>query len=211
MMEPKTQEKRKAPVPSVELPQVRLMAITPQAERVVCLAARGDYFDGFVADETFESVMAPIEGATLDEKVRNLIALLMKRGHFGPFEHVSATFGIKGMSRACMAQITRHRIASFDIQSQRYVNFGDQTPEDMCWPPSFTEDEVKAREHGRHVITMSVEERRRRVEALYAESLRLYNDLVAAGVPKEDARMVLPEASRVNGTMTINALSLIHI
>lgn len=194
-----------------DLPEVRLLSITPDPEKLVCLAARGDYHDGFVPDEGFEEIMAPLDGETLEDKMESLIRLLMKRGHYGPFEHVATTWGIKGMSRACMAQITRHRIASFDIQSQRYVDFGDQTPEDMCWPPAFTAEEVKSREAGRHTIEMPPDERRKRVTEHYRQAIELYNDLTDAGVPREDARMVLPVGSRVNGTMTVNTRSLMHI
>lgn len=206
-----TSGRRRPSAPAPDLPEVRLIRITPDPEEVICIAARGDYYPGFVADQPFSKVMEPIEGDTLDDKKRKLIGLLMKRGHFGPFEHVATTWAIRGMSRACMAQITRHRIASFDIQSQRYVDFGDQTPDDMCWPPSFSAEEVKAREGGRHVIEMPADERKERVGEHYANAIALYNDLVEAGVPKEDARMVLPLGSRVNGTMTVNARALMHV
>lgn len=196
---------------TAEEPEVKLLRVTPEPEKLVCTAARGDYFHGFIGDIDFEELMEPVEGETIEDKMEKLISLLLKRGHYGPFEHVSMTFAIKGMSRACMAQITRHRMASFDIQSQRYVDFGDRDPSELCWPPSFLEETVKAREQGKHEIDLPQEDRIRKVFDHYAKAVDLYDELVDGGVPKEDARMVLPVGSKVNGTMTLNARSLMHI
>ena len=51
--------------------------------------------------------------------------MLSDLGHASPIEHASFTFGIEGVSRTLLAQITRHRIASFSVQSQRYVRLDD--------------------------------------------------------------------------------------
>lgn len=67
----------------------------------------------------------------LEEKKRTLIVHLLQHGHYGPFEHPPATFAIEGMSRACMAQLTRHRHVSFDVQSMRYVAFDAVDPADV--------------------------------------------------------------------------------
>ena len=56
-----------------------------------------------------------------DEKAAEFVEMLASMGHESPIEHVSFTFGIEGVSRSLLAQITRHRIASFSVQSQRYV------------------------------------------------------------------------------------------
>jgi len=69
----------------------------------------------------------------------------MQPGHYGPFEHPSATFAAEGMSRACMAQLTRHRHVSFDVQSMRYVAFDEVDLVDVeagamvVTPPSATD------------------------------------------------------------------------
>ena len=200
-------------------PEVYLVEHTPNPERMVCLAARGDYSKFFIWQgsgsaslaENETLAMASIEGETIEEKRRVLILKLLKRRHFGPFEHVAFTFGIKEMSRACMAQLTRHRIASFDVQSLRYVNVDDMKIEtDFHYPESLFQETVKSRE-GRKALTMSSDERIGLVRGVYEKALHAYRLLVEAGVPKEDARMVLPIGTRVNATMTLNARALMHM
>ncbi len=159
----------------------------------------------------FEEVMKPIEGETIDEKVENFIAQLMMAGHWGPFEHPTITFGIQGMSRVTLAQLTRHRIATFDIQSGRFVNLRNLTPDDMVWPPSFTLDSVRTRDGGVREITIPGEDREKLVRRVWQEAIEAYRKLVSGGVPKEDARYLMPAATPVNGTMTVNARSLMHI
>ena len=56
-----------------------------------------------------------------EEKTESFVNMLSEIGHESPIEHVSFTFAIEGVSRSLLAQITRHRIASFSVQSQRYV------------------------------------------------------------------------------------------
>ena len=67
-----------------------------------------------------------------DEAASNFLDRLSESGHESPNEHVNFTFAVTGVSRSLLAQITRHRIASFSVQSQRYVNaarFNYVTPE----------------------------------------------------------------------------------
>ncbi len=159
----------------------------------------------------FAEVMKPIDGETIDEKMKNFIRMLMTRGHWGPFEHPTITLGIEGMSRVTLAQLTRHRIASFDIQSARFLSLRNLTPNDMIWPPSFSQNRVVTREEGAKEITIPKEERWGLVSRLAEESVDVYRRLVGGGVPKEDARYVMPLAIPVHGTMTTNSRSLMHI
>ncbi len=194
-------------------PKVELLAITDDAEELVCRCARNDYYDGSVFEDDFETVMEPVSGGSLEEKQENLLKKLMLRGHWGVYEHPQLTLWFR-VSRACMAQITRHRHASFDIQSMRYVNFGGMDPEDeddFSWPESFTADTVRAREGGQMEIEMPAGTRRKRVAAVYRQALETYNELVEAGVPKEDARMLLPVGTHVNVTMSMNVRSAFHV
>lgn len=191
--------------------KVRKVTATPDAERLVCLAARGDYMKEPPWTKAFAEVMKPIPGDTEEEQVAHFIAQLMNAGHWGPFEHPTITLGIEGMSRVTLAQLTRHRIASFDIQSGRYVSLRGMEPEDFVWPPSFTGQEVKAREGGLRKIDLPREERERLVRDAWRGTTEAYDRLVKAGVPREDARYLLPLATPVNGTMTVNARSLMHI
>ncbi len=200
-------------------PQLDLVRHTPDPIKTACLAARGDYYRGYVYEEPYEDVMEDAgqrrekrsgEQLSLKEKEEYLIKKCIRRGHYGILEHVSITFGVKGMSRACMAQITRHRLISFDIQSQRYVDFSDVDQDQFHVPPSFEEAEVKTRE-GRAKIEMSREKRLKRYWNLVDTAVEFYNDMVDAGVPKEHARMGLPIGTRVNATMTMNLRHLLHI
>ncbi|MDY7081816.1 MAG: FAD-dependent thymidylate synthase, partial [Halobacteria archaeon] len=101
--------------------EVKIIEATPNPEETACMAARNDYMTEWIGDRSFEGVMESVEGDTIEEKKETLIKHLMRRGHYGPFEHPHATFSVKGVSRITMAQITRHRHATFDIQSLRYT------------------------------------------------------------------------------------------
>ncbi len=190
---------------------VRKVVATPDPERLVCLAARGDYMKLPAWTKDFEEVMKPISGDSIDEKVENFLSQLIMAGHWGPFEHPTITLGIEGMSRVTLAQLTRHRLASFDIQSGRFVSLKRMKPDDFIWPPSFSLAKVKSRERGAREITLPSEEREKLVRRVFEEIIDAYRKLVEAGVPKEDARYLMPEATPVNGTMTVNARSLMHI
>ena len=64
---------------------------------------------------------------------RSLYAALVS-GHDSVLEHVTFTFRIEGLSRAALAQLTRHRLASFDVESQRHVKLEDAGGEsNHCW------------------------------------------------------------------------------
>lgn len=197
---------------------VRLLESTPEPERLICQAARNDYLDSFVGGQSFEETMGPVEGETLREKQETLIGHLLERGHFGPFEHPTATFAMKGISRSCMAQLTRHRLASFDIQSMRYVSFEDVDPaavaegELVVIPPAVTDpDWVGRNQPAGSVDEETVEERERVFKQAMRRSFETYHELLDLGMAPEDARFVLPLASKVNIVMTVNVRMLMHI
>lgn len=202
--------------------EVSVLSHTPNADRLACATARGDYMDDSLAnvdisDNTdYADVMEGVsirdhhQDATSDSwwddelyrKTRSFIEELLQRGHFGPFEHPQITFAVEGVSRACMAQITRHRHATFDVQSMRYVNFEDA---EFTYPDS-TEDVVVSSDSD-----IGDETAGERMWWDYQRSLNTYQRLVDEGVPEEDARMVLPIGTKVNLTMTINLRSLFHV
>ena len=86
--------------------KVELIAHTPEPEKVVAAAAKLCYSDAHI--DTL------LEGLT-PEKTTNFLKMLSDLGHASPTEHASFTFGIEGVSRTLLAQITRHRIASFSV------------------------------------------------------------------------------------------------
>jgi len=197
---------------------VTLIEATHDPEEVICRAARNDYMEAFNPELSFEETMAPVDGETLREKQETLIGHLLKHGHFGPFEHAQLTVGIKGCSRTCMAQITRHRHVSFDVRSMRYVSFGDVDPEDVAngelvvFPPSVTDpDWVGRKNTGGAVDEETVAAR----EDVYAEAVKdavqAYQDLLDLGMPPEDARFVLPLGTEVNMVVSLNVRMLMHV
>lgn len=122
--------------------------------------------------------------------VRGLVRKVLSMGHASTLEHVAFTFGVEGISRAASHQLVRHRIASYSQQSQRYVtaDFGYVTPATVGGRPALR------REYERHM----------------AASSRLYGKLTEAGIPAEDARFVLPNATETKILITMNARELHH-
>jgi thymidylate synthase (FAD) len=197
---------------------VTLLEATPDPEELICTAARNDYMEEFVGDRTFESVMDTVEGEDLEAKKRTLITHLLKHGHYGPFEHPHATFAVKGVSRSCMAQITRHRHVTFDVRSMRYVSFDDVDPADVeegelvVTPPSVDDPDWIGRNQQTGSVDEETIERRKEV---FSQSVRRavedYQELLDLGMPPEDARFVLPIGTEVNIVMTMNARMLMHV
>jgi len=87
--------------------EVELIAITPNAEKVIEEAARTCYL-------SFDKIG--------EDSEKDLIRRLIKLGHESPLEHAYATFRIKNCSRAMTHQLVRHRLMAISQQSQRYVN-----------------------------------------------------------------------------------------
>lgn len=163
--------------------KVKLIAHTPEPEKVVAAAAKLCYSSATDIDTLMEG-LAP-------EKNEKFINHLISMGHESPLEHVSFTFGVEGVSRVLLAELTRHRIASYSVRSMRYVdegNFEYVTPkiiQDKNFGESYDEAIAKCRE--------------------------LYLEMVKAGVPKEDARMVLPNSTHTRIIFTMNLRSLLNM
>lgn len=133
----------------------------------------------------------------------------LSRGHYGLWEHPHITFAVKGVSRSLMAQITRHRQLSFDVQSMRYANLGNAG---SVMPASIRSGEHFSRETG--LVELDEEVRSYWRNSFYyvsSNAFDLYDDMIEAGIPKEDARMVLPIGTRVNMTFTGNARTFLHL
>ena len=96
----------------IKLLKVKLISYTNEPEKLVACAAKLCYSQ-VGAEEIRQNLT--------DEKVSNFVNMLAEIGHESPIEHVAFTFAIEGVSRSLLAQLTRHRIASYSVQSQRYV------------------------------------------------------------------------------------------
>jgi thymidylate synthase (FAD) len=147
------------------------------------------------------------------EKAASFVDMLAEIGHESPIEHASVTFGIEGVSRALLAQITRHRMASFSVQSQRYVA---ENQFEFVLPP-----EIAAVPEAQEIFMQAMEDDQRRYDQL-TEILKTKHKaaMIADGMDEkeaaraaekkaiEDARFVLPNACTTKMIMTMNARSL---
>ncbi|MGG2988723.1 FAD-dependent thymidylate synthase [Geobacillus stearothermophilus] len=148
-------------------------------------------------------------GTDADRLFRHIV----NSGHTSTLEHLSFTFAIEGVSRALLAQLTRHRVGfSFSVQSQRYVRFGsdDKTGGfDYVVPPSVLDETKK----GTFFDVESEDEveltAREAFESYMREIQGMYDMLRRLGITAEDARMVLPNAAATNLVMTANLRALL--
>ncbi|WP_307980043.1 FAD-dependent thymidylate synthase [uncultured Senegalimassilia sp.] len=162
---------------------VELLYHTPDPERAIATAARLCY--------------APVGAAELmetmpPERIKSVLTTIMSSGHFSTLEHASYTFAVDGVSRALTHQLVRHRIASFNQQSQRYVKF---TGEVAVVKPESVADNAAASEAFDKAIQAAVD---------------AYHVLLEAGVPAEDARYLLPNAAESKIVITMNVRELLH-
>lgn len=163
--------------------QIELLYHTPDPERAIATAARLCY--------------APIGAAELmekmtDEQVHSVLSTIMRSGHFSTLEHASYTFAIDGISRACSHQLVRHRLASFNQQSQRYVSMKDGI--DVVVPPT-----ISANDAALEIYNKAME-----------ASADAYTELLELGIAAEDARFVLPNAAETKIVVTMNVRELLH-
>ena len=185
---------------------VILLAYTPEPERTVAAAAKLCYSS---------SGINQLNDSLTDEKAASFVEMLSEIGHESPIEHASFTFGIEGVSRSLLAQITRHRMASFSVKSQRYVREGSfeyVTPPEIAAEPEAKKiyDEIMAEDQERydrlaailkekHIKTFISEGKDEKTAARLAEKKAI-----------EDARFVLPNACETQMVMTMNARSLMN-
>lgn len=184
--------------------KVYLLAHTPNPEHTVAAAAKLCYSSSNISELT--------ENLT-DEKAASFVEMLAEIGHESPIEHASFTFGIEGVSRSLLAQITRHRMASFSVKSQRYVREGAfeyVTPPEIAAVPEALAlyEEIMAEDQRKydrlaeilkekHIKTLTHEGKDEKTAARLAEKKAI-----------EDARFVLPNACETQMVMTMNARSL---
>lgn len=186
--------------------KVTLLTHTPEPEKIIAAAAKLCY-----ASSDIDTLL---DGLT-EEKTVNFLNMLSGLGHLSPIEHITFTFGIEGVSRALLAQITRHRIASFSVQSQRYV---EEKNYEFVTPPEIAE------------IPEALEEFNKQMDRAISSYNKLadilkdkhYKTFISEGLGEkeaakkaqkkaiEDARFVLPNACDTKMVMTMNARSLLN-
>lgn len=184
--------------------KVTLISHTQEPEKLIAASAKLCY-----SDSSCETIMNGLDG----DKTNNFIKMLSDIGHESPVEHVVFTFGIEGVSRTLLAQITRHRIASFSVQSQRYVKKNNFI---YVIPPAI-EDDDNIKKMFTDSMDKSFESYNKIADALeakyYDEFIELgHNEKTAHSKAEkkaiEDARFVLPNACETKMVMTMNARSL---
>lgn len=219
--------------------EITTLRETSHPDKLVCESARNDYLDGWVGEMDYEDIMDPVSPdqedretaqrviedvlpwypseESLAQTCRLIRKLMEPPGHFGPFEHPHVTFAVKGVSRITMAQLTRHRHVSFDVQSMRYVEF-DEDPEELAISIPEIED---AGLHGRRAEYSEeyadkeedwiLGNREETYEQAIKYASATYERLLDLGVAPENARAVLPIGTKVNMVFTMNLRSLMHI
>lgn len=186
--------------------KVTLLTHTPMPEHTIASAARLCY-----SPSTIDDIR---EGLT-EEKTAAFVDMLAEIGHESPIEHASFTFGVEGVSRSLLAQLTRHRIASFSVQSQRYVA---ESHFEYVLPP-----EIEAIPEAAARYRRAMEEDQQHYEALTDILKTKHREaFLAAGMTEkaadraaekkaiEDARFVLPNACTTKLIVTMNARSLMN-
>lgn len=186
--------------------KVTLLAHTPQPEKTVAAAAKLCYSPAGI-DGIFDGLT--------EEKTASFVEMLTEIGHESPIEHAFFTFGIEGVSRALLAQMTRHRMASFSVQSQRYVSeaeFAYVLPPEIAAIPEAREEFLRAMEEDQRHYDRLVQllEEKHRSALLQAGKDEATARRMARKMAMEDARFVLPNACDTKLMVTMNARSLQH-
>ena len=184
--------------------KVALIAHTNLPEKLVAASAKLCY-----SAAEIDSVM---EGLT-EEKTAAFVDMLAEIGHESPIEHANFTFGIEGVSRSLLAQLTRHRMASYSVQSQRYVT-ADQfeyivPPEIAAIPEAAEEYRLAMEEDQAHYDRLTAILKAKHLADNLANGMsEKAADKAAEKQAIEDARFVLPNACTTKIMMTMNARSL---
>lgn len=184
--------------------RVELLQYTHDCEKLIAASAKLCYSSAPV-----HGIMEGLDEAQTDK----FLKMLLSMGHESPIEHACFTFGVEGVSRSLLAQLTRHRIASYSVKSQRYVREGQF---EYVVPPEIAKDDEAKKIY---IETMAVEQEayNKLTDLLYQRHLKSF---LAEGKPEnkasslaekkaiEDARYVLPNACTTSLVMTFNARSL---
>lgn len=170
--------------------RVKLIAYTENPIRSLYMAYRVCY-----STLTPEQVLNRVKDERISqEQMLKFVEARLLTGHSSPLEQVSFEFGISGVSRAFSHQLVRHRVGiNFEQQSQRYVTYRNGE-----FP---------------YTVPKTIEKAGMRddMAALFQQAAMLYEKMVEAGIPAEDARFLLPNATNTNFKLTVNFASLLHI
>lgn len=185
---------------------VELLQYNPDCEKIIAAAAKLCY-----SSSKIEGILNGLD----EENTKSFIERLMSMGHESPIEHIAFTFGIEGVSRSLLAQFTRHRMASYSVKSQRYVN---EAKFEYVIPPEIEKNPV-TKKLFEEAMADDVEKYNAIADVL---AKKHYEDFCAQGKDDktakrlaekkaiEDARYVLPNACETKIIATFNARSLLN-
>lgn len=177
--------------------KVMLISHSPNPEKVVAAAAKMCYSNSGAAN-----ILDKLDDKKTAEFLEHLTAL----GHESPLEHISFTFAVEGVSRALLAQLTRHRIASYSVKSQRYVEEAGYT---YITPPEILKDPEAKKLYDDTMADIG-KAYEALTEVLFQKHKTTMNEKAAKKKAIEDARFVLPNACETKLIMTMNARSLLN-
>ena len=163
--------------------KVTLLTHTPEPEKVVAAAANLCYSQKVDVD-TLMSSLTP-------ESIKKLLTMLQDSGHETPFEHATFTFALEGVSRAFLAQESRHRLQSLNVRSQRFCS---ESNFETVMPPA-----IQANDEARIAY-----------RSVVADIKKAYTKMQELGIKNEDARSVLPNSCETRMIVTMNTRALWH-
>lgn len=148
------------------------------------------------------------------KSAEELIRKVIRKGHFSVLEHASATFKFEKVSRVMTHELVRHRLKSYSMESQRYCIYADKKDRkktreySYVIPPSFENKQLK--KDGLICIPQDGDENTnviKQYEHIVKMCYDLYENMLDAGVPPEDARYILPNATDCSIVVTANLRS----
>lgn len=185
---------------------VILLEHTPDPEKLAATAAKLCYSS---------SDIGSLRDGLTEDKISDFIDMLVSIGHESVMEHVSFTFGIEGISRACSHQLVRHRIASYSQKSQRYVS---ENGFEFITPPA-----VEACSRANEEFRKAIDSIKTSYDNIAAALTEMHlGELTSQGMDEktalskakklanEDARFILPNACETKIVVTMNVRSLFN-
>jgi len=171
--------------------QIKLVSVTPDAEKLMAYVAR-------VSNPKNQD----------NDKFAGLLKYCIQHGHWSVFEQAFMTVEIN-TTRGLAAQILRHRSFTYQEFSQRYADssmLGNEIP----LPELRRQDDKNRQNSIDDVDPLVVQDFNAKMQKHFVDGMKLYKEMLDAGIAKECARFVLPLATPTRIYMTGSVRSWIH-
>jgi len=183
-------------LPETQL-KVELLRHTPKPEENIVMAAKLCY-----SSSSIDELKNKIE----EKDQTNFLNKLISINHHSVLEHSTFTFGVEGVSRSLLSQITRHRIASYSVKSQRYVNeegFNFIIPKRIKMLDAYNNTNLYSEKFCNQMYL---------INDFYNYWIKEFSKMsfTTKEEANEDARFVLPNACETKFILTMNARELLH-